>query len=57
MKSKLVIEPYWNGYRPFYVMENGNKVLLHTAVPTKEMALAYGKAEVKGGKADVITRI
>lgn len=46
MKGKLAIEKYWNGYRVFCVMENGKKVLLHTAVPTKEMALMYGKAEV-----------
>lgn len=48
MKGKLIIEKYWNGYRPFCVTEDGNKVLLHTAVPTKEMAMEYGKAEING---------
>lgn len=44
--ANIKVEEYWNGYRPFYIHENGKKELLHVAVPTKEMALAYGKAEV-----------
>ena len=48
MKGKLIVEPYWNGYRPFCVTENGNKILLHTAMPTKAEAIRIGKMEMEG---------
>ena len=45
MKGKLVIEPYWNGYRPFYVTEN-KKILLHVGMPIKADAVKVGKMEI-----------
>ena len=45
MKGKLVIEPYWNGYRPYYVTEN-KKILLHVGMPTKADAVKVGRMEI-----------
>lgn len=55
MKGKLVIEKYWNGYRPFYVYKDGTRELLHTAMPTKADAVKVGKMEIAyiNGKEEV----
>lgn len=48
MKGKLVVEPYWNGYRPFYVTKNKKilKILLHVGMPTKADAVKVGRMEI-----------
>ena len=44
---KLLVEPYWNGWRAFGITENGNKILLHTAMRTKADAIKAGKMEIE----------
>ena len=45
--SNIRIEEYWNGYRPFYIHSNGNKELLAVAKPTRKLAMAIAKEQVK----------
>ena len=44
--KNIKVEQYWNGYRPYYVHENGVKELLHVGMPTKADAFKVGKIEV-----------
>ena len=51
--KNITVEPYHNGYRPYY-NSNGNRILLATARPTKKTAMEIAKTEVdylngKGG--------
>lgn len=44
--SNIKVVEYWNGYRPYYVFDNGNKILLSVARPTKKLATEIGKMQV-----------
>lgn len=51
--KNITVEPYYNGYRPYY-NNNGNRILLATARPTRKTAMEIAKIEVdylneKGG--------
>lgn len=45
--KNIKVVSYWNGYRPYYVHENGNRELLSVAMPTRELAYAMGREQVK----------
>ena len=45
--SHIKVEEYWNGYRPFYVHSNGTRELLAVAKPTRKLAMACAKEQVK----------
>lgn len=44
--KQLKAERYWNGWRTFYVHDNGNKELICAFCLTKRDALDCGKANV-----------
>ena len=45
--SHIKVEEYWNGYRPFYIHSNGNKELLAVAKPTRKLAMACAREQIK----------
>lgn len=45
--SHIRIEEYWNGYRPFYIHNNGTRELLAVAKPTRKLAMAIAREQVK----------
>ena len=45
--SHIKVEEYWNGYRPFYIHSNGTRELLAVAKPTRKLAMACAREQVK----------
>lgn len=44
--KQIEVVPYWNGYRPYYIHEDGTRELLAVGTDTRAKAYEIGRQEV-----------